>query len=531
MSKTHSSEVPPKSIDIPSQAAVPHHGQTEGRDGDPVAERIVKFVLSRYRLGVNETGEPFAVPKVGANVGVLFRESRRFRQALLADYRTHSRQLVQPAVMKTAIECLAGEAAKHPKVTLPIRVARHQGEVIIDMADESGRAIVVTPGVGWRIVDRSPVTFRRSALMAPVVAPCHGASLEDLRQELRVPTEQWRTVAGWMLFTFVTGVPRPLLVLEGSKGSGKSVLMDRIMDLVDPTSLPRRSEPSSIREWQVAAWAGHVYPLDNITEFPKWFGEALCRASTGDAGVTREMFSDKELSLTKIQSPVIITTTGLRGVKPDLRERMLRIEFQRVPDDRREAEEKLNQAWSQFVSRGLGALLSSLSTVLATLPDVEPKKLPRMADFGRCLAAADAAGVLHGALDSYVASLVEAEMTDLQLDQFVSQVAELVCEQSGWRGTATQLIEAVRGRQAKSLDRHLPDPKSVRRRLEGCLDGLRALGIGVQFKKGQDRRIVFTYDPTHGVAPADRGASGGAPDGSNPPSDADERWDSGNECR
>jgi hypothetical protein len=511
-----------------SQAAVPPQGKAEERDGDQVAARVVKFVLDRYGLGITETDEPFAVPQNGPNVGILFRESRSFRQGLMAEYRNHTQQIVPPAVMKTAIEHLAGEAAKHPKVTLPIRVARHQGNVVIDMADNLGRAIVVTPGQGWRIVDRAPVTFRRSALMAPMVAPCHGASLDDLRQQLLVPLEQWRVLAGWMLFTFVTGVPRPLLVLEGCKGSGKSMLMTRIMDLIDPTALARRSEPTGIRDWQVAASAGHVYPLDNIAEIPKWFGDALCRASTGDAGITREMYSNKELSITRVQSPVVITTIGMGRLKADLRERMLRIEFQRVPGDQRQTEEKLNGAWNQFVSLGLGALLSALSDVLAALRDVNAKRLPRMADFGSFLAAADHAGVLDGSLNAYVASLAETEISDLQQDDFVSQIAALVCEQSGWCGTATQLIDAVKCHQPRLPHLQLPNPKSVRRRLEECLDGLMAMGIQVQFKKGQDRRIIFTYAPEHDLPLESRGASVSASDDRDSSWNSDENWGFGN---
>ena len=164
---------------VTSQAAVPPQGQAEGRDGDPAAERVVKFVEARYRLGVEDTGEPFAVPVSGPNVAMVFSETRSFRQELLADYRADNGKLFSPTSVYAAIECLSGIAAKRTKELLPIRVARHQRECVIDMADDDGRAIVVTPGAGWRVESRSPVPFRRSDFQLPHLERRAGAEAKS----------------------------------------------------------------------------------------------------------------------------------------------------------------------------------------------------------------------------------------------------------------------------------------------------------------------------------------------------------------
>jgi hypothetical protein len=179
MSKKPAKQPIRKVTGVPSQAVVPPQRQAEGRDGDLVAERVVKFVEARYRLGMEDTGEPFAVPVSGPNVAMVFSETRSFRQELLADFRSHTGHLVSPASVYTAIECLSGIAAKRKKESLPIRVARHQRECVIDMADDDGRAIVVTPGAGWRVESRSPVPFRRSDFQLPHLEPRAGAEAKS----------------------------------------------------------------------------------------------------------------------------------------------------------------------------------------------------------------------------------------------------------------------------------------------------------------------------------------------------------------
>ena len=517
MSKKTAKQPMRKVTGVPSQAAVPPQSQAEGRDGDPVAERVVKFVEARYRLGVEDTGEPFAVPFSGANVAMVFSETRSFRQELLADYRADTGKLVSPTSVYAAIECLSGIAAKRTKESLPIRVARHQQECVIDMADDDGRAIVASPGAGWRVESRSPVTFKRSALLAPHVEPRRGATTEDLRKELGVPAQQWPLVLGWMLSTFLTDVPRPLLVLEGSRGSGKSVLMSRIMDLVDPTHVARRAEPRKEENWNVAASGCHVVPIDNVATISPWLSECLCRASTGGGDISRTHYTNKGMSIFRIKVPVIMTTIGLDIAKSDLGQRVLCVPVVPIrPHDRR-SERELNDRWKEFRPMALGALLDGLSATLAAYDKIPSEKLTRMADFGEMLVLMDAAGVTQGAFDSYKANIGQAERDDLARDRFVREVVRLAREQSGWSGNATTLIEVVSGRLPQSERRGLPCPQKVGSRLDGYREQMLEMGIDVQFKKGQDRRIIFTYDQEHGAALADRDASDGASDGSDSP--------------
>jgi hypothetical protein len=500
MSKKRSDKVPPKSSDVPSQASSPPQAQAEGREGDNAAERLVKFVESRYRLGLSNEGEPFAVPHHGPNVAILFAEDGEFRETLAADYRDYAGQLVGSFGVTTAFECLKGMARRKKKESLPVRVARHGGEWVIDMADETGRVIVVTPGEGWRVDPRSPVPFRRSSSQMPHVEPCGGATLDQLREALGVPVEKWSLVLAWMLSTFITGVPRTILALEGSGGSGKSSLMKRILDVVDPTSMAMASDPRSMRDWQSVAWSRHVVSLDNISVIPPWFSDVLCRASTGDAGGGRALYHEKKVSITALQVSVVMTTTGIDIARNDLEQRMLFVPVSAMQDDDRKTVWNLTEYWSEFRPRALGALLDALATVLPWLDKVQPPTLPRMADFGQLLAAMDAAQISQGAFEAYLSSIAQSNQDAASRSVFVRALTSVVGQCRGWRGTPTQLVDAVARRVHWSERKELPGPRAVMARLEDARRGLLAKGISFQFKKGQARLIEFLYEPIDGSA-------------------------------
>jgi hypothetical protein len=500
MSKKRLDKAPPKGGDVPSQASSPPQAQAEGRESDNAAERLIKFVESRYRLGLSDEGEPFAVPHHGPNVAILFAEDVDFREALAADYREYAGHLVGSFGITTAMECLKGMAKRKKKESLPIRVARHGNELVIDMADETGRVIVVTPGKGWRVDPRSPVPFRRSNFQLPHLEPRGGATLDQLREAIGVPIEKWSLVLAWMLSTFITGVPRTILALEGSGGSGKTSLMNRIVDLVDPTKASSGSDARSMRDWQSTAWQRHVVSLDNISVIPPWFSDVLCRASTGDAGGGRALYHEKKVSITTFQVAVVMTTTGIDVPRSDLEQRMLFVPVSAMQDEERRTSSKLTAHWRDFRAKALGVLLETLANILPWLDNVQPPRLPRMADFGQLLAAMDAAQVSQGALDAYMCSVAQANQDAASRSVFVRALTTVVGQCRGWCGTPTQLVEAVARRVHWSERKELPGPRTVMARLEDAKRGLLAKGIVFQFRKGQARLIEFSYEPIDGSA-------------------------------
>jgi len=78
------------------------------------------------------------------------------------------------------------------RAELALRVGAAGGGVALDLGDETGRAVAVTPA-GWRLVDRSPVLFRRTELTGalPEPEPEPGGDLGLLRPLLNVDDETW----------------------------------------------------------------------------------------------------------------------------------------------------------------------------------------------------------------------------------------------------------------------------------------------------------------------------------------------------
>ena len=169
-----------------------------------------------------------------------------------------------------------------------LRVGRQQDGVIVDMGTETGQCIIITPH-GWSVRPDSPVIFRRSELTHPLPQPLRGGSLDGLRALINLPEDDYRLAAGWVVAAYFTGIPHPILLIQGEQGTAKSNLIRSLLALVDPQPAADREPPADKREWAIFARASWAFSFDNVTEIPGWLSNSLqgrhrrCRAAAGPA--------------------------------------------------------------------------------------------------------------------------------------------------------------------------------------------------------------------------------------------------------
>ena len=144
------------------------------------ATQLVDIALKQCELHHTADGTPFSVMEVGGHLETWRIWSTGFRNWLVGQFyrkgkRPPGSQALQDAI--TTIEAMArysaGERALH------LRVAQVEDRLYVDLCDAAWSVIEITP-TGWRVLERSPVAFRRAKAMLPLPAPVRG-DLEQLR--------------------------------------------------------------------------------------------------------------------------------------------------------------------------------------------------------------------------------------------------------------------------------------------------------------------------------------------------------------
>ena len=366
---------------------------------------LVRLARERYHLITGDDGRPYAVAKDGPAIARPLRGRGGLREQLARLYSDTCRGAVASAAAFTdAIAVLEGHASQAEPVPVYLRVAPHGDGIVLDLGTPDGRCIIAAPG-GWRREHRSPVLFRRTALTMALpepVRPAPGTAVLDQDEDgkpagtlaplaalLNTSETTFRLLTGWLLAALIPGIPHPILALLGEQGTAKSTAARLLAGLLDPSPAPLRSPPRDIRQWAITASAGWTVCIDNISSIPDWLSDSLCKAVTGDGIVNRALYTDDDVIVLAFRRVITLTSIDAGELRGDLGDRLLPAELDRIADTERRADEAIAAEYEAARPELLGAILTLLCDCLTRLPSVELEAMPRMADFGRLLAALD----------------------------------------------------------------------------------------------------------------------------------------------
>jgi hypothetical protein len=113
----------------------------------------------------------------------------------------------------------------------------------------------------------------------------------------------------WALSTFFTSMcpTKPILVIVGEKGSGKSMTVRLLLKLL----LGEKAEISGVPEradaFVAAASAAHIYVMDNLDTFTPFLRDRIARISTGSIDDYRILYSSNEVGHARYRCWLVVT--------------------------------------------------------------------------------------------------------------------------------------------------------------------------------------------------------------------------------
>jgi hypothetical protein len=429
-----------------------------------------------------------------------------FYDWLLLQYFAEMKMLMvpNPAAMKTALRTLSAHARyEGDQRQVFLRAAHVDGKIYIDIGDPEWRVVEID-STGWRMVEDSPVRFRRTAGMAALPIPERGGSVELLRPLVNLDQDVgFPLFVSWIVDALCPASrPHPLLFLAGEEGSTKSTAARIARSLIDPNTVPLRNLPATVRDLFISVNGSHALAFDNISAISPAISDALCQIATGSGFGTRRLYTDVSQILIGGSRPVILN--GLLNAidRSDLADRAVIIPMSPILPDNRFSEAEI---WRRFEARRsqiFGALLDCVARGLRKLPDTRLPRLPRMADFALWSVATEAfaTGVF---LQAFECAATEATEAVAESDPVVVAVAAFLVECTEWTGTAAGLLRELSSHlteAAPSTWKTWPtEPSSFSRRLRKAAAVLRKLNISVEIGRASDRSrtrmITLKIDP------------------------------------
>lgn len=184
---------------------------------------------------------------------------------------------------------------------------------------------------------------------------------------------------------------KPILVLMGEKGSGKSMALRVILRLLFGKWSQVSGVPDKPDAFAVTASHYHLYAMDNLDTLEPWLQDKLARIATGATDEYRKLYTSKDMGILRYRCWIAVTARTPDTLRrDDLADRLLLLPLNRVQDADRKRESMFLQEVDEIRNMWWGDLLIKLNSVInklqtGSVPVASPLRMADWEALGRLM--------------------------------------------------------------------------------------------------------------------------------------------------
>ena len=264
-----------------------------------------------------------------------------------------------PQFVKNVVQFLKMQARKEcTPHKVHRRIGEFKGELVYDLG---GGKYAVLGGKKPMIKKSSTAPFSRCDLFMSQPEPDFSDKKKGwklLRELLNVSDEDFILVQYWLVSAFLQEGERPVLLVNGPQGSGKSSMMKMLKMLLDPyegwevPGLPKNEE-----DLFVAASKHSILMFDNISKFSKGMSDAVCRIATGGGITKRKLYSDSDEYSIAVKSLIAMNGISDFASAGDLLDRAVVVTCESISELNRKTKVDMLADFEEAKPAILGAIL------------------------------------------------------------------------------------------------------------------------------------------------------------------------------
>lgn len=405
------------------------------------------------------------------------------------------------STIKTVIKILKHEAIERHKEYLSVRVASFGPAICYDLGNE--RFVFVNAKDWWIEEKPKVILFRRFKHQKEQVEPERGGNIRDFLQFTNVKSrEDEILLLVYLVVAYIPGFPHPPIITHGSQGSAKSTLSRLLKDLIDPSSLETTSvnDDGEIKDFIQTASHHWIIFLDNVSFLSNRLSDVISRICTGGGLSKRRHYTNDDDFIYNFKHIIGINGINQVASRPDLLDRSVLINLERISEERRVTEEELWRRYYEMKPKILGAIFTSVSGTMREYENVKINSLPRMADFAKWGCAAAKALGLHenDFLNAYFANQAKQNQEAVSASAVATAILSFMENRAYSEESPSELYKELDliAEDLKVKD-HTDWPKAASwlwKRIEYVIPNLASEGIKVERTKDKIRKIILRKD-------------------------------------
>lgn len=449
-------------------------------------------------------GRIYVEIKLGEHNELISTDSKTFEYWLIYLFELTSQgKMLSKTDVKTVISSINSTGHfRGKKVDVYLRIAEVDEKIYLDLCNDK-RQVLEIDKEGFRVLDESPVLFKRTDDMAELPIPKYEKNLDYLKlgDYLNVKDlDDLNMIVSFILASFRPAIPKPILNLTGEAGTGKSVNSRIIRNFIDPAKQKDLLKKEiDAKELPGAANSQYLLAFDNLSGISKEGSDLLCVVSTGGVMTTRKLYTDTDEIIIDLKKTVILNGIDDISKRQDLVSRTVFIETPKLHSSKKKTEEEIWKAFNQDYPYILGSLVNAVSTGLKN-KGIDRTPYARMQDYGRFISDCSMALDWESGYwqEIYPKNQNAGISQSIESDPFAAALVELMEGMKSdnlheWTGTATELLNELASKlpqEDTTYNRAWPKANQVKSRLRRISPLIDNRGISWEDKRSNGKNLI-----------------------------------------
>lgn len=354
------------------------------------------------------------------------------------------------------------------EVELSVRFGGNDEEIYYQLSEEK---LVKIDGKKYEVIDNDSPMFRWHKNMLKQTLPqrSNANHLKDIFEFINIDKEQKLIFMVYLISLFIPNIPKPILVLSAERGSGKTTATKLIKSLVDPSLLETTKLPYNEVDLSQVLDHSALINFDNISNISHKQSDILCRAYSGEAIMTRQLYSNDDEFILKYKRAIIINGIDCPINKSDLMDRTIIIDLKRIVPTARRTESSIYKQWEEKKPQLLHNIFEVISKSIQIHSNTKLDELQRFADWQEWgYAIAEAIQTNLGTKFLQDISKVVARQNEEVIDNnvYIQVVMQFMSDKGVWKGTTKELCDSLKLLESTYDTRTFSTPSVLSKRLK-----------------------------------------------------------------
>ncbi|MGF1877180.1 ATP-binding protein [Photobacterium frigidiphilum] len=485
------------------------------KDNAVTMEDLIEQLKPEQNLRVDDKGNAYVLVRNGASTEAILinLKNKKFKKLIRKVARKLGSRLKSADIDELAeeLESMAWDFEETP-IAIEVRNARSQDKqsVLIDLCNAKGEIVALSAG-NVEVLDKpntktNSVVFSRPECMKPMVTPeitTIKGGLKKLQPFINTDQTTFFELVGYMTYVMAhpkaCGVPYPILLIQGEKGSGKSFFSNNVMrTLLDPSSLDGLRMPKREQDFAIQVNSMFLGVYDNLRKLTKDQSDMLCTTATKGNIASRTLYSNDGLTSLLLHAPLLLNGIHNFVTESDLASRCFKVALVPMAENKCKPEGLLKQELDDALPEIFGSLLTLASKALVEEKNAEVIYPARMMDFAKWLAAIETVlkvgeGKLQKAYRANVKNIMASGTEDDSLTVAMQKLIKSAANDKIWKATPSRLLETL---QFHENPMYLPrGAAALTSKLKAQESSLNANGVYFKLGRDTERFVMVSGKP------------------------------------